>query len=192
MKAEYLDDEEMPEFDFSNGVRGAFANRWTPEEREAILRDSAYGTVRAMTQYAGEQLQALEAALFTYLVLAANETSHQAANTAAGLLKPHASSVSPPLKVRGIGSAFDADFASRLNKLASEREWLENQPPLAPYAGPGSFKAVVDRLKAIYDEARALKARVDELIQAHLARNGLSEQEIERKTEETARLWLAA
>jgi hypothetical protein len=183
----------LPEFDFSNGVRGAFANRWTPEEREAILRDSAYGSVRTMTQYAGEQVQALEAALFSYLVLAGNETSHQAANTAAGLLRHHTPSARPTMLECGNGSAgFDASLAERLRRLASEREWLLSQPPLQPYAGPGSFKHIVERLHAIYNEARALKAQVDEFIENSLARSGLSEQEIERKTEETARLWLAA
>lgn len=192
MKAEHLDDDEMPEFDFSNAVRGAFANRWTPAEREALLRDSAYGSVRTMTQYAGEQVQALEAALFSYLVLTGNQTSKQAANTAADLLR-HRAAALPPLKGRGNGvAAFDAGFLDRLQRLAAEREWLLNQPPLEPYTGPGSFKHVVDRLHALHKEARTLKARVDEMIQQHLARSGFSEQEIERKTEETAKLWLAA
>jgi hypothetical protein len=50
----------------------------------------------------------------------------------------------------------------------------------------------VARLEAIHAEATALKGEVDQLIQQHLARSGMSEQEIEQKTAETARLWLAA
>lgn len=193
MKAEYLDDDEIPEVDFSKGVRGAFANWWTPEEREALLRDSAYGSVRTMTKYAGEQVQALEAALFSYLVLAGAQTSDQAADMVARLLRHHAPSALPTMMACGSGSAvFDGAFADRLRRMTDEREWLLNQPPLEPYTGPGSFKHIVERLHATYQEARSLKAHVDELIQQHLASRGLSEQEIERRTEETAKLWLAA
>ncbi|HYW12774.1 MAG TPA: hypothetical protein VE871_12490 [Longimicrobium sp.] len=46
-------------------------------------------------------------------------------------------------------------------------------------------------MKVDHDEVRSLKARAEHLVEQHLAGAGLSRHEIER-TEETARLWLAA
>jgi hypothetical protein len=185
MKVEDHEDEMPAEFDFSRAVRGAFADRWTPEEREAMMRDSAYGTVRAITRYSRERVQALEAALFSYLVLAGHETSQEAASHAGGLLQRFAGRSAANMP-------FEPALTARLRKLAAECEWLENQPPLPPYASPGSFTSRVDRLEAIHAEAKALQAAVDQLIQQHLARSGMSAQEIEQKAAETARLWLAA
>lgn len=51
---------------------------------------------------------------------------------------------------------------------------------------------VPQRLESIYDEVRALRQRIEQLMEEHLAGAGMSSAEIERRTEETARLWLAA
>jgi hypothetical protein len=191
MKAED-DDEMLPEYDFSDGVRGVFAGRWTPEEREAILRDGAIGTVRELAGYGEKEMRRLEAALFTLLVLAGDEPLQKAESHAAALLSPN--------RVRALDalveeardeSLLDGRFAARIRRIAEAREWLV-QPRTEPYTGPGSLNGVADRLDAICAETKALRMRVDTLIENHLARNGFSEQEIEQKTEETAKLWLAA
>ena len=186
------DDDMLPEYDLSNAVRGMFADRWTPEEREAIVRDGAYGSVRAMTGYSLERLQALESALFTYLVLTGeqpvpNEPAGAAENGGAHPVRDLSAIVAEAGRVKSV----DARLLARLQHLVEERTWMMQRPD-EPFTGPGSFNHIMDRLDAIYNEARALKARVDELVQQHLARSGMSAQEIERKTEETAKLWLAA
>jgi hypothetical protein len=192
MKAEYLDDEEMSELDFSNAVRGAFANRWTPEEREAIRRDGAIGTVRELARYGEKELRRLEAALFTLLVLAADEPLQKAESHAVALLdSTHVHTLDALVDEARDEDLLEERLAGRIRHLAEEREWLA-QSPTGPYTGPGSLNPVADRLDLIYDEARCLRVLVDNLIKNHLARSGLSEQEIERKTEETAKLWLAA
>lgn len=186
------DDEMLPEYDFSNAVRGAFANRWTPEEREAILRDSAIVTVRELTRYGDKEVRRVEAALFTLLVLAADEPVQKAVSHAAALLNPDRAPVLNALVAEGRDDGLvDQRLATRIRRLAGEREWLI-QSRTEPYTGPGSLNAVADRLDAICAEAKALRVQVDALVEKHLAQRGLTEKEIERKTEETAKLWLAA
>lgn len=174
------DEDMLPEYDFSNAVRGKFANRWTPEEREALLRESSLGSVRDLQAYALDEVRGLESALFVFLVLAG-----------AGERKYRPRSLSELVEEMRAASLLEPVMEEKLGRLVDEYAWLA-QPRSEPYTGPGSLTPVLDRLDAIYALARELKLTIGTRLQQYLAGTGLSRQEIERRTEETARLWRAA
>jgi hypothetical protein len=188
MNAERDEDGMLPEYDFSDAVRGAFAGRWTAEEREQILRDSIVCTARAWHQFALVRVQALEAALFTFGVV-----------TTPAPRWGSASSSTPPFDalVRLVGEIdrgahLPATLSHRLCDLAQECQWAAEHGEEGAVGMPAERLAHAARLEQLGREAEALKGEVDGLVQRHLARSGMSAQEIERTTEETARLWLAA
>lgn len=189
MKADPEDDEMLPEYDFSNAVRGKFADWFTPEEREQILRDSIVGSARAWHEFARERVQALEAALFTRSVVTAPVPR----------VRDGASSSTQPFNalVRLVGeidrtAPLPGTLYRRLTDLAGECRWAAEHGEEGTEGTPAERLAHIERLERIGREAEAVKAEVDRLIQQHLARSGMSPQEIERRTEETAKLWLAA
>lgn len=178
MKVDH-DDEMRTEYDFSSAVRGKYADRWTPRERDAFLRESSLASVRQLHGYALDEVRQLETSLFVLLVLAGSGESGE---------RLHAL---PPL-VEGVRSAslLQSELVDRLTRLAREHEWLV-RPRDEPYTGPGSLTHVLDRLESHYACARDLKEQVQQRLERHLAEEGLSRQEIERRTEEAAKLWLA-
>lgn len=188
MNADRDDDGMLPEYDFSNAVRGAFARRWTPEAREQILRDSITGSARAWYRFARERVQALEAALFTRSMVTTDVLT----------ARDSASSTTQPFHalVRLVGEIDRAQLPKplyrRLAILAEESRWASQQAEAGIEGTPAERLAHIERLERIGREAEALKGEVDGLVQRHLARSGMSAQEIERTTEETAKLWLAA
>lgn len=191
MKVDH-DDDVLPEYELSGGVRGRYANRLTPSEREESKRRAWPEMVNELSSYTLRQVEELETALFTFFVLAGHEPVQNAARHAATLLDP-AHQGNPARLVQGTRPTglTDAALLNQLQAIAGQRAWVEH--PLPPSTDDReSLKPVLARLEAIYDEVRSLKARVELLVEQHLAGTGLSRQEIERKTEETARLWLAA
>ncbi|WP_420128550.1 hypothetical protein [Longimicrobium sp.] len=188
MKAERDEDGMLLEYDFSSAVRGAFANRWTPEEREQILRDSIIESARTWHRFARERVQALEAALFTRSMV----------TTPVLCVRDSASATTLPFHalVRLVGEIDRTQLPRmlyrRLADLADECGWAAQQAEDGIEGTPAERLAYVERLERIGREAEALKGEVDGLVQQHLARSGMSAQEIERTTEETAKLWLAA
>jgi hypothetical protein len=189
MNAERDDDGMLLEYDFSNAVRGAFAGRWTPEEREQILRDSIVGTFRAWHRFARERVQALEAALFTRSVVTSPVL--QARDSASATTQPFRALIRLVGELDG-GAQLPGALYGRLAELADECRWAAQQAEDGIEGTPAERLAYIERLERIGREAEALKAEVDGLVQQHLARSGMSEQEIERTTEETAKLWRAA
>lgn len=179
----------LPEYDFSNAVRGAFAGRWTPEEREQLLRESAIRTARAWHRFALERVQALEAALFTRSVVTAPVPC----------VRDSASATTQPFNalVRLVGeidrgAPLPARLHRRLRRLADECRWAAEHGDGGIEGTPAQRLAHIERFERIGREAEALKGEVDALVQRHLAGTGMSAQEIERTTVETAKLWLAA
>ncbi|HEU0301156.1 MAG TPA: hypothetical protein VFR37_16950 [Longimicrobium sp.] len=185
-----MDDYEMlPEYDFSNGIRGAFANRWTEEQKAQILQDAIEGTARTWHEFAAKRVRALEAALFAHTVLASpalrsRELGPSATRPFRALVRL-ASELEPGVLPR-------AELRERLSDLAAECHWAFWHGHEGTAGGPAERLAHIERLERIGREAEAVQRLVDESIQQHLARSGLSEREIERKMEETAQLWLAA
>jgi hypothetical protein len=185
------DDEMLSEYDFSNAVRGKFAGWFTPEEREQFLRRCAEGSARTWHRFALKRVQALEAALFTRSVV----------TTPVLRVRDSASTTTRPFHalvrlVREIdidgGAQLPGALLQRLADLAEECRWAAQQAEEGIEGTPAERLAYIERLERIGREAEALKVEVDSLVQQHLARNGMSEQEIARTTEATAKLWLAA
>lgn len=182
MKAEY-DDEMHPEYDWSKAARGANASRFTPADRDELRRRAGPDMVQELTTYTLRQVQELESALFTFFVLAAQQPVQKAARRAAELLDAGGGTFECNL--------VDSGLLARLQGIAAQREWVQH-PLHRSRQDPESLKPVLQRLETIYDEVRTSRRRVEELVKEHLAGAGMSMQEIERRTDETAKLWLAA
>lgn len=183
------DDEMLPEYDFSNAVRGAFAGWFAPQEREQFLRQCAEGSARAWHGFALERVQALEAALFTRSVV--TSPSLRVRDSASATTQPFHALVRLVGEIDR-GTRLPGKLYQRLTDLAEECRWAAQQAEEGIEGTPAERLAYIERLERIGREAEALKGQVDGLVQQHLARSGMSAQEIERRTEETARLWLAA
>jgi hypothetical protein len=190
MKAEY-EDEMLPEYDFSSAVRGKFA--WTAEQREQIHRESVVGTARAWHEFALVRVQRLEAALFTLLVLGANVKLRipLRPSTRAFDVRPSRAVWQLVRDVRTHG-LLSGELNDRLDALVHECEWLNVHGPLGAEGNPAERRAHVRRLERIGREADALRDGANALIRHLLEAGGFSIHEIESKTEETAKLWLAA
>lgn len=179
----------LPEYDLSNRGRGKIATWFTAEERERLLREGAEGDARAWYRFALERVQALEAALFTRKVITAPVADIRAAGSRTG--QPFTALVRLVGEIdRGAG--LPDSLRRRLGELAEECRWAADHRQEGTEGTPPERLAHVERLERIGREAEALKAAVDQSTQQHLARSGMSQREIERTTEETARLWLAA
>jgi hypothetical protein len=183
------EDEMLAEYDFSDGVRGKFADWFTPEEREQFLRRRIEGSARTWHRFALERVRALEAALFAHTVLTApalrvRETGPSATQPFRALVRLAAA------LDRGV--PLDDGLRKRLRGLVEECHWAFRHGQEGAIGTPAERLAHKERLERLGREAEALVPAVNASIQAHLARSGLSEQEIEQKTEETAKLWLAA
>lgn len=183
------DDEMLPEYDFSNAIRGKFAGWFSPEERQQFLRRCAEGSARTWHRFALTRVQALEAALFTRSVVTTSVL--RVRDSASATTRPFHALVRLFGEMDG-GAQLPGALYQRLEDLAEECRWAAEQPEEGIAGTPAERLAYIERLERIGREAEALKGEVDGLVQQHLARSGMSEQEIERTTEETARLWLAA
>lgn len=183
----------LPEYDFTTAARGRLAGRFTPEQRERILQESVTGSLRAWHDFALARVQALEASLFTLLVLGTGASPRRRVRPSPRSFDARPSHALSRL-VRDLRrhDVLPGEVEGRLDDLGRECEWL------LAYGGSGAGDAVTEpredaeRLERIGREAGALKERADSLIRRRLESSGLSVGEIERRTEETARLWLAA
>lgn len=82
----------------------------------------------------------------------------------------------------------DAGLDRRLLALSEDRAWIEQAPGPEPRNGA----AWVERMGRILREAEEVREALEEDVRHHLAGGGLTPGEIERRTEEAARLWRAA
>ncbi len=166
------------EYDWSNAARGRYATRSTPGDG----RRAWPAMVEELSTYTLRQVRELEAALFAFFVLARHESTQQAARHVAALLDAG-------MECRcGLG---DPELLARLRGIAAEREWVEH-PTAGSEQDREALQPVLQRLESIYDEVRAIRERVEQLLSEQLADAGLSSDEIERRTGETARRWFAA
>lgn len=186
-------DFEMREsYDFSQAARGRHAARMTAREREELLLSSAAGDVQTWLSYALQQVQALEMALFTYLVLGVNHSPEEAWSATAASFDVGPDPLLALLRRREM---VDGEFETRFPGLVKQRRWLVHQGHCESQAALGSLeeaRSLRSRLETIATEATAMAAQLQRLVEQHLSVNGLSRQEIERRTGETARLWRSA
>jgi hypothetical protein len=190
------DAEMRDEYDFSSGVRGRHAARLTARERGELLRRSTVQDVQIWISYALTEVQGLEAALFSYLVLTRNQRPEQAGRIAAALLDDRAlSTVDQVVPVLRNLAPLDGEFESRFGRVVAGRVWLvrrsgyESQQTLTDHEKTATL---LGRLERIVDDASTVKARIEEALREHLSRTGLSNREIDEKSDEVKELWLAA
>nr|ASV46975.1 hypothetical protein [uncultured bacterium] len=168
----------------------------TVRERGELLQRSAVQDVQTWIGHALIEVQRLEAALFSYLVLTRNEQPGQAGPAAALLLNENAllSVESLVAQLRALGLP-GGEFEERFGRVVAERAWLVHR------SGYESQKTLMDqektavllrRLERIVDDASAVKTQLEEAIREHLSRTGLSKREIDEKTDKAKELWLAA
>jgi hypothetical protein len=190
------DAEMRDEYDFSSGVRGRHAARLTVRERGELLRRSTVQDVQIWISYALTEVQRLEATLFSYLVLTRNQRLEQAGPLAAALLDdralPSVDQVAPVLRTL---APLDGDFETRFGRVVAGRVWLvrrsgyESQQAMTDHE---KTAALLGRLERIVDDASAVKAQIEEALREQLSRTGLSNREIDEKSDKTKELWLAA
>jgi hypothetical protein len=155
---------------------------------------TAYGRdLHTWIAYSLSQVQELEAELFAYFVLAADEPPQRARVLTAALFRDGARL--GPL-TGGLGDrVVGPELAHRFTWLLGEREWLVHRSGIeGRAAAPGSEHSLMllARLERIATEADGLRTHFVRETEGHLARAGMSEQEIGRRSEEVGTLWLAA
>ena len=189
------DAEMRDEYDFSSAVRGRHAGRLTVRERGELLQRSAVQDVETWISHALIEVQRLEAALFSYFVLTRNRPPEQAGALAASLLDDDGSaSISFEDELRVL-SLPDGEFEVKLSRVVAERAWLVHRSGLETQLARSDREktaVLLGRLERIMNDAAAIRAQLEEAVQEHLARTGLSKEEIEEKTGEAKELWLAA
>jgi len=190
------DVEMRAEYDFTNAARGRHAARFGTRQREELLRTAASRDVQTWISYSLLKVQALEAALFSYMVLTEEQTPEHASEEATAFFdrrdRQGLSGVVSRLRDRGVG---DSELERRLRDVVNERNWLVHRGGFeSQTVDPSSEQplGLIARLQHISQEAEALKAQVDRFVRGHLADNGLSRHEIGQKADKTNALWLAS
>jgi hypothetical protein len=169
----------LRELGLTRAIRGRFAYLWSPEQREAFLRHPPFADEENWRELTRRALDLLSAALFAYLVLVEGETPCRAA------VRSEALDGGAPRRRPGAADP----LAGRLAAVGAEREWI---PTPRPDHDREQSLAWVERMGRLLTEAGSLRADLEEEVRRHLAGGGLTPGEIERRTEEAARLWRAA
>lgn len=92
----------------------------------------------------------------------------------------------------GADPVLDDTYKQRLRRLVDEASWMARSGPGEIEDSPADRLAHVERLERLGREADALHAVLRERLEQHLEAEGMSTGDIVRRTEETAKLWLAA
>jgi hypothetical protein len=186
--------EMREEYDFSGGVRGRHAARFAADERDALFRTAAVQDLQTWTLLALYEVQALEAAVFTFLVLAGNRAPGDALVTSAALLD-HAEARSLTDVLPGARYVGLEDIGRRLTFVATERTWLVHRSGFVSHAAlsdPDKVPALLDRLQRLVADAREVTARIESLVSRHLSETGLSEEEAITRRNDMVGLWQTA
>ncbi len=189
-----LDMQEQ--YSFAGGVRGRYASRFTPDEREELVRRSALHDVQLWIARALLQVRSLEATLVTYLALAWGETPQRAAHRVTTVFDR---SGTPTLRrlledANEFGLSAD-DMRARFRQIRQERNWLVHRGSFQTHAVAthvAELLPFIRRLEQLSAEASGLEQELNRVLKARLARTGLSPQEINRKADDVRNEWLAA
>lgn len=199
-------DDLRPEYDFSQGIRGKHAARFSTVPPEgsrgedapppAWLRDAIRYDRQAWISEALRRSQELEGLLVAYLALAFHLDPTDAGRDVSSLLEdPEGEAlerISADLKARALSPA--GDLRRRLDRLFDERNWLVHRSlhQQAEEATPSAAGRFTARLQKISSEAAALTEQLRQLIHAKFVRAGMAESEFEQKAEIVIQEWLAA
>lgn len=184
------------EYSFAGGVRGRYAGRFTPHEREELIRRSALHDVQLWIARALLQVQSLEASLVAYLVLAWGESPEGASQKVPTLFDRSATSMLRRLLEDANEFGLSADeMQARFLQVRQERNWLVHRGSFQTHAVATQVTDLlpfIRRLEQLSAEASSLEQELNGMLEAHLARTGLSPREINRKADDVRTQWLAA
>ncbi|HEX8363588.1 MAG TPA: hypothetical protein VF613_25935 [Longimicrobium sp.] len=186
--------EVRDEYDFSGGVRGRHAARFTARERDDLFRRAAVEDVQTWTMISLYEVQALEAAFFGLLVLTENRSPDRAAAESAALLtsgeaQPLGEELASVLRQR-VG-----ELDRRLGFVARERNWLVHRGVFEGHSAlshADRAPALLERLQHLVADARELRSHVEALVAQHLSEAGMSAEEAITRRDDTVGLWQAA
>lgn len=188
--------EMRDEYDFSRGVRGRHAARFTAQARETLVRSAAAQDVSTWIAKCLSEVQTLELALFLYLYLALDNAPEvagpQAVTVLEGRPSTHLGELVADLRLAGVDAG---RLEQRFRALAHERSWLVHRSGYQSQAATSSEHGslpLLQRLESLSEEASALRVELERLVEQELVHRGLSRSEISRRTSEAAERWLAA
>lgn len=181
------DAEMREEYDFSGGVRGRHAGRFSAAGRQDLLRQAAGQDVQVWTTHALMEVQRFEAGLFTWLHLAVGSSAEVALQEVATL--GHRLDD----LLRAIPAAGELEPDLRL--VITERSWLLHRSGdelRKALAAPEGATPLLQRLRALTELAKSARVRFERLTAGELAGRGWSAQEIDRGSRRAEELWKSA
>lgn len=175
------------EYDFSGGVRGRHAARFSAEGRQELLRRAAWQDVQVWTTHALVEVQQLEAALFACLHLVLGASPETALHEVA----------TPGHRVDDIlrATAAAGELGSDLRRVLSERHWLMHHSSddlREALAAPEGATPLLQRLRTLTALAASARLRIERLTDGHLVQQGWSPQEIHSGSQRARAMWKAA
>ncbi|MBI4409196.1 MAG: hypothetical protein HY561_05780 [Gemmatimonadetes bacterium] len=190
------DNDLRPEYDFSGGVRGKYAEAYAkrvrfPGQSGLTLRLD----VEAWLGHALTQAQALEATLVAYVALAHARSPQRAGKEVAALVEVGRSPLWRSFLADIRRYRFDSELASGLRDFFKERDWLVHRSWFE-YGGAelsaGSANRLANRLERFARKAALLEQTCYEFLLKILTERGMSEQEVARRAAAVRERWLAA
>ena len=188
------DNDIRPEYDFSQGVRGKHAARFSVSREEpppAWLRDAIRYDRQAWISEALRRSQEIERLLIVYLALAFHLDPAAAGKDVSHLLEDTEGEA-----LGRISADLEAgkDLWQSLDRLFDERSWLVHRSfsQQAEEKDPQRAGQSTARLQRFCSDAAALTEQLRQMILARFLREGMTETEFQRKAEAVIHEWLAA
>lgn len=170
----------LPEYDFSGGVRGKYAGRFN-ENRDEFLSAAAALDRQAWLAHSLLAIQQLEANLVAYWSLALDERPVAAGKTVSALLELLNPKALRKLerdlnKYTSVSSAFHENF----HQLIEDRNWLVHHSFHSPSPS---------RLESISDRSRELSDEIYKLLLERCTSKGMDPTEVTARTREVVEEW---
>jgi hypothetical protein len=186
-------DDILPEYDFSEAVRGKHAGRFSVSREESApvwLRDAIRYDRQAWISEALRRSQELERLLVVYLSLAFNREPADAGRDVSHLLEDPQSEA-----LRHLIADLEArDLLPSLDRLFNERNWLVHRSfyQQMDEADPKTAGRFTARLQRLSSETAEITELLWQLILARFMRAGMTQAEVEQRAEAVTQQWLAA
>jgi hypothetical protein len=173
-------EELLPEYDFSGGVRGKYAERFRTN-REELLGAAAALDRQAWLAHSLLSVQELESKLVAYWVLALGEKPEEVGRTVSALLEALDRRPFAALR-RDLDkhTAVTKEFYEDLLRLIEDRNWLVHR----------SFHSLSSsRLQSIADRSARLSEQLVALLVERCAAKGMDAAEVEVRANQVVKRW---
>jgi hypothetical protein len=175
-------EEMLPEYDFSDGVRGRYATRFGPN-REEFLQGAAALDRQAWLAHSLLSVQELESKLVAYWVLALGKKHEEVGRTVSTLLEALDRRPFATLR-RDLGkhTSVTEGFFEDLVRLIEDRNWLVHR----------SFHSLSrSRLEAIADRSARLSKQLASLLHERCVGKGMDADQVETQANQAVERWAA-